>query len=98
MGSSRDAGTGDFRALAEQGLVPMQTLETDRESPPSPCSRAGKEVLEAQRSPGRGRAQAFHAAWSPREICHDSQLYRLSIRRKGTALDQKAVGSRGLCW
>jgi hypothetical protein len=32
MESSRDAWTGDLRALADQGLVQMRTVEINRES------------------------------------------------------------------
>ena len=77
--SSRDAWRGDLRSLAEQGLVQMRTVEVNRESTSVVVlTRSGKRLLEASRVPGEGRAQAFHAGLvKPREIAHDSQLYRL---------------------
>jgi DNA-binding MarR family transcriptional regulator len=79
MRSSRDAWTGDLRSLADQGLVQTRTVEVNRESTAVVVlTRAGRDVLEAHRSPGEGRAQTFHAGLvKPREIAHDSQLYRL---------------------
>jgi len=77
--SSRDAWTGDLRALADQGLVDIRTVDVNRESTAvAVLTRAGKDVLEAHRTPDTGRAQSFHAGLvKPREIAHDSQLYRL---------------------
>jgi hypothetical protein len=77
--SSRDAWTGDLRALADQGLVQMRTVDINRESTAVVAlTRAGKEVLEAHRTPDSNRTQEFHAGLvKPREIGHDSQLYRL---------------------
>jgi hypothetical protein len=79
MQSSRDAWTGDLRALADQGLVHVRTIDVNRESTAvAVLTRAGKDVLEAHRTPGTHRAQSFHAGLvKPREIAHDSQLYRL---------------------
>jgi hypothetical protein len=77
--SSRGAWRGDLRALAEQGLVQMRTVEVNRESTAVVVlTRSGKQLLEANRLPGDRREQAFHAGLvKPREIAHDSQLYRL---------------------
>jgi hypothetical protein len=77
--SSRDAWRGDLRALAEQGLIQMRTVEVNRESTAVVVlTRSGKQLLDASRVPGEGRAQTFHAGLvKPREIAHDSQLYRL---------------------
>jgi hypothetical protein len=77
--SSRDVWTGDLRSLADQGLVQSRTVDVNRESTAVVVlTRAGRAVLEAHRSPGEGRAQAFHAGLvKPREIAHDSQLFRL---------------------
>jgi DNA-binding MarR family transcriptional regulator len=79
MRSSRDAWTGDLRSLTEQGLVESRTVEVNRESTAVVVlTRAGRDVLEAHRSPGEGREQTFHAGLvKPREVAHDSQLYRL---------------------
>lgn len=77
--SGRDTSTADVRSLTEQGLVQTRTVEVNRElTMVVALTRAGKDVLEAHRAPGEGRAQAFHAGLvKPREIAHDSQLYRL---------------------
>jgi hypothetical protein len=78
--SSRDVWRrGDLRVLAEQGLVQMRTVEVNRESTAVVVlTRAGQRLLEANRLPGERRDQAFHAGLvKPREISHDSQLYRL---------------------
>jgi DNA-binding PadR family transcriptional regulator len=79
MRSSRDAWTGDLRSLADQGLVQTRTVEVNREpTVVVALTRAGRDVLEAHRSPDNGRTQTFHAGLvKPREIGHDSQLYSL---------------------
>jgi hypothetical protein len=79
MESSRDAWTGDLRALADQGLVELRTVEVNRESTAVVVlTRAGKDLLDAHRTADTSRAQSFHAGLvKPREIAHDSQLYRL---------------------
>jgi hypothetical protein len=79
MRSSRDAWTGDLRSLADQGLLQMRTVEVNRESTAVVVlTRAGKDVLDAHQTPSERRAQTFHAGLvKPREIAHDSQLYRL---------------------
>jgi hypothetical protein len=77
--SSRDVWKGDLRALAEQGLVQVRTVEVNREpTAVVVLTRAGQRLLEASRVPSERRDQAFHAGLvKPREIAHDSQLYRL---------------------
>src|SRR3954469_3851797 len=77
--SSRDAWTGDLRGLADQGLVQLRTVEINRESVAVVAlTRAGKDVLETHRTADARPAQSFHAGLvKPREIAHDSQLYRL---------------------
>jgi hypothetical protein len=79
MRSSRDAWTGDLRALAEQGLVQARTVEVNRTSIAIVVlTREGKQLLETHRADGEGRSQAFHAGLvKPRELAHDSQIYRL---------------------
>ena len=77
--SSRDAWTGDLRGLADQGLVQLRTVEINRESMAVVVlTRAGKNLLETHRRSDERPDQSFHAGLvKPREIGHDSQLYRL---------------------
>lgn len=77
--SSRDAWSGDLRSLSEQGLIQLRTVEVNRESiSVAVLTRAGKDVLDGHRLPHDGPRQEFHAGLvKPREIAHDSQLYRL---------------------
>ena len=77
--SSRDAWTGDLRTLSDQGLLEHRTVEINRESTAVVVlTKAGKDVLDAHQHAGSGRDQTFHAGLvKPREIAHDSQLYRL---------------------
>jgi hypothetical protein len=79
MRSSRDAWNGDLRSLAEQGLVQAKTVEVNRQSVSVVVlTRAGKDVLDAHVRPDDARRQMFHAGLvKPREIAHDSQIYRL---------------------
>jgi len=79
MRSSRDAWSGDVRALADQGLIQVRTVEVNRESTAVVVlTRAGKDVLETHRAVEARRGQSFHAGLvKPREIAHDSQMYRL---------------------
>jgi hypothetical protein len=77
--SSRNAWSGDLRALSDQGLLEHRTVEINRESTAVVVlTKAGKDLLDAHQHAGTGRAQTFHAGLvKPREIAHDSQLYRL---------------------
>ena len=77
--SSGEAWSGDLRALADQGLVQLRTVEINRESTAVVVlTRAGKDVLDTHRTADGPRAQSFHAELvKPREIGHDAQLYRL---------------------
>lgn len=77
--SSRDAWIGDLRSLADQGLLQFKTVEINREPKAVVAlSREGKELLNAHRISTSRRAQEFHAGFvKPREIAHDSQIYRL---------------------
>ena len=79
--SSREAWTGDLRALAQQGLLQLRTIEINKEPEAvAVLTMAGKELLEAHRSPADGPSQEFHAGLvKPREIAHDSQLHRLFL-------------------
>jgi hypothetical protein len=77
--SSRDAWTGDLRTLSDQGLLEHRTVEINRESTAVVVlTKAGKELLDSHQHADSGRDQTFHAGLvKPREIAHDSQLYRL---------------------
>ena len=77
--AARNAWSGDLRALSDQGLLEHRTVEINRESTAVVVlTKAGKELLDAHQHAGSGRAQTFHAGLvKPREIAHDSQLYRL---------------------
>ena len=79
MRSSRDAWNGDLRSLVEQGLIETRTIDVNRQSMAVVVlTRSGKALLEAHRRPTEGRQQEFHAGLvKPREIGHDSQIYRL---------------------
>jgi hypothetical protein len=57
----------------------MRTVEINREPKAVVVlTQAGKQLLEGHRIRGVGRQQEFHAGLvKPREIAHDSQLYRL---------------------
>ena len=77
--TARDTRAGDLRALMEQGLAQLRTVEVNRASVAVVVlTRAGKDVLDAYRTGGDGRPQEFHAGLvKPREIAHDAQIYRL---------------------
>lgn len=77
--TARDTRAGDLRALVEQGLAQLRTVEVNRASVAVVVlTRAGKDVLDAHRTGGDGRQQEFHAGLvKPREIAHDAQIYRL---------------------
>jgi hypothetical protein len=79
MRSSRDAWNGDLRSLAEQGLLQAKTVEVNRQSMSViVLTPTGKDVLDAHARADDGRRQVFHAGLvKPREIAHDSQIYRL---------------------
>jgi len=77
--SSRDAWTGELRALADQHLIEFRTVEVNREPiAVAVLTRQGKDLLDTHRSAADGRPQTFYAGLvKPREIAHDAQLYRL---------------------
>lgn len=79
MRSSRDVWNGDLRSLSEQGLVQTRTVTVNRQSVAVVVlTPTGKDILDAHQRPDAGRAQMFHAGLvKPREIAHDSQVYRL---------------------
>ena len=77
--TSRDAWTGELRALADQHLIEFRTVEVNREAiAVAVLTREGKELLDTHRTAADGRQQAFYAGLvKPREVAHDAQLYRL---------------------
>jgi hypothetical protein len=72
-----DPRQGDLRHLRESGLVRIVTLEGHRE-PVVVLTDRGRDLLEThRRDVGREARQAFYAGVrKPRELEHDSQLYR----------------------
>jgi hypothetical protein len=76
----RDARHGDWRHLADQGLLTRETL-TDQQGSREvvALTREGKDLLDAHATPGRdGQRQEYYAeVVKPRELRHDSQLYRV---------------------
>jgi hypothetical protein len=79
--SSRDAWTGDLRSLADQGLIELRTVEVNRQPiAVVVLTRDGKDLLETHRTHDEDRRQEFYAGLvKPREVAHDSQLYRLYL-------------------
>ena len=77
--SSRDAWTGDLRALADQHLIEFRTVEVNRQPlAVAVLTPEGKALLDTHRIASEGRPQAFYAGLvKPREVAHDAQLYRL---------------------
>jgi hypothetical protein len=75
-----DVWNGTIRQLAEQGLVDRKTVMVNHQ-PTSVVvlTREGKTLLDAkQEARLDGRRQQYHAGLvKPRELGHDSQLYRL---------------------
>src|SRR5690242_14338849 len=56
--SSRNAWTGDLRALSDQGLLEHRTVEINRESTAVVVlTKAGKDLLDAHQHAGSGREQ-----------------------------------------
>jgi hypothetical protein len=80
VGHDRDARNAASRHLAEQGLVTRETM-TDRHGSRQilALTREGKDLLDAHSTSRRdGRQQEYYAGVvKPRELRHDSQLYRL---------------------
>jgi hypothetical protein len=87
-GRPADPRSGDLRHLREQGLVRTERLDGHRDAVVV-LTKEGRSVLESHRrdhSPGRqddrqGRQQAFYAELKkPREVEHDSQVFRAYLR------------------
>jgi hypothetical protein len=80
-GRSADPRNGDLWNLREQGLVKTMPLH-GRGSAVVTLSDRGRDLLEASRG-GREQSgrQTFYAGFSkPRELAHDSQVYRAYLR------------------
>ena len=78
--STSAAWNGAIRQLADQGLVERKTVVINQQ--PTlvlVLTREGKSLLDGRHEPTtRGSRQQYHAGLvKPREIGHDSQLYRL---------------------
>lgn len=76
----RDGWHGDWRHLADQGLLTRETLTDQRGSRKVVAlTREAKDLLDAHAAPGLGgRRQEYYAGVvKPRELRHDSQLYRV---------------------
>jgi hypothetical protein len=87
-GRPADARSGDLRHLREQGLVRTERLDGQRDAVVV-LTKEGRSILESHRrehSPSRqddrqGRQQAFYADLKkPREVEHDSQVFRAYLR------------------
>jgi hypothetical protein len=76
----KDAWHGDWRRLAEQGLITRESI-TDRDGVHHvvALTKEGKSLLDAHTRPRpEGRQQEYYAGVvKPRELRHDAQLYRV---------------------
>ena len=76
----KDAWHGDWRRLAEQGLITRESI-TDRDGVHHivALTKEGKSLLDAHALPRpEGRQQEYYAGVvKPRELRHDAQLYRV---------------------
>jgi hypothetical protein len=92
--SGHDVWNGPIRQLADQGLLERKTVVVNHEPRAVVVlTREAKALLEARedRESGR-RQQQYHARLvKPREIAHDSQLYRLF---QAAATPLEAEGNR----
>src|SRR5579871_185942 len=78
--SHGDTWSGSIRSLADQDLVERRLVVINEQATPVVVlTREGKSLLEAQQDTGRdGVRQQYHAGLvKPRELAHDSQLFRL---------------------
>jgi len=78
--SHGDTWKGPIRALADQELVERRLVVINEQATPVVVfTREGKSLLDAQQDAGRdGVRQQYHAGLvKPRELAHDSQLFRL---------------------
>lgn len=74
--------TGDLRRLREAGLVRTLPYGTGRDRTTLVVlTPSGRDVLESHRRPTDGRPQSFYTGLvKPREVPHDSHLYRAYLR------------------
>src|SRR5882672_3181302 len=93
--SSRDLGDrktvdADLRSLREQGLV--QTIPTSsRKEVAVVLTDRGRHLLESHRDDRAGRRQEFYAGLKkPREMEHDSQIYRAYLEEADRLHDRGA--------
>lgn len=78
-GRAADARTGDLRHLRDEGLVRTMThADGHRRTTLVSLTDRGRDLLEAHRSVGRDdEPQRYYSGIAkPRELSHDSQLYR----------------------
>ena len=76
LGRAGNARSSDLRHLRESGLVQTVPLPGHRDRVVT-LTEHGRELLEARRRPGEEAAQAFFAGVrKPRELEHDTQVYR----------------------
>ena len=75
-GAAADPRAGDLRHLREHGLVETARIPGTRDHAVG-LTAAGARLLEANRTPGLDRPQAFYAGIKrPRELAHDVHVYR----------------------
>jgi hypothetical protein len=75
-GTAADPRAGDLRHLREQGLIETARIPGTRDHAIG-LTAAGARLLEANRTPGLDRPQAFHAGIKrTRELEHDVHVYR----------------------
>lgn len=78
--SHGDTWNGPIRHLADQELVERRLVVINEQATPVVVlTREGKSLLDAQQAAGRdGARQQYHAGLvKPKELAHDSQLFRL---------------------
>jgi DNA-binding MarR family transcriptional regulator len=81
-GRRTDARTGDLYRLRQAGLVHTIPYGVGRDRTSLVVlTEQGREVLESHRRPSDERAQVFYAGLvKPREVPHDSHIYRAYLR------------------
>jgi DNA-binding MarR family transcriptional regulator len=82
-GRPADARTGDLRHLRDEGLVRTMSHSTgNRRTTLVSLTDRGRDILDAHRSADRDDAQQRYYAGvaKPRELSHDSALYRAYLR------------------
>jgi hypothetical protein len=87
----------DLRHLADQRLLVRETLTDSHGAREVVALTAqGKELLQARREPrGQGKDQVFYAGVvKPRELAHDSQLYRAFKKEAGRIEDEGGCVTR----